>query len=186
MGPIEGLAYGFTVALTPTNLLACFVGVLVGTIVGVLPGIGPVGAMALLLPSTFALHPATALIMLAGIYYGSMYGGSTTSILVNVPGEAGSVVTLLDGYQMTRNGRAGAALAVAAVGSFVAGTIGVVGIVLASSWLTDQALRFGPPEYFAMAAAGLLLFSRLSGGSVLHAFVLVAIGLALGTIGMEP
>jgi putative tricarboxylic transport membrane protein len=185
MGPLEGLVYGFSVALTPTNLFACFVGVLVGTIVGILPGIGPVGAMALLLPSTFALQPATALIMLAGIYYGAMYGGSTTSILVNVPGEAGSVVTAIDGYQMTKKGRAGAALAVAAVGSFIAGSLGVVGIVLASSWLADQALRFGPPEYFAMAVAGLLLLSRLSGGSVMHAFIMVAIGLALGTVGMD-
>src|SRR5512145_3102218 len=185
MGPLEGLAYGFAVALTPTSLFACFLGVLVGTIVGILPGIGPVGAMALLLPSTFALQPATALIMLAGIYYGAMYGGSTTSILVNVPGEAGSVVTAIDGYQMTKRGRAGAALAVAAVGSFIAGSLGVVGIVLASSWLADQALRFGPPEYFAMAVAGLLLLSRLSGGSVVHAFVMVAIGLALGTVGMD-
>ena len=185
MGPLEGLAYGFTVALTPTNLLACFLGVLVGTIVGVLPGIGPVGAMALLLPSTFSLHPATALIMLAGIYYGAMYGGSTTSILVNVPGEAGSIVTLIDGYQMTRKGRAGAALCVAAVGSFVAGSIGVVGIMLAAGWLADLAIRFGPPEYFAIALGGLLLLSRLSGGSVLHAFVMVAVGLALGTVGMD-
>ena len=185
MGPIEGLLYGFSIALAPTNLLACLLGVLVGTIVGILPGIGPVGAMALLLPSTFALEPATALIMLAGIYYGAMYGGSTTSILVNVPGEAASVVTAIDGYQMTRKGRAGAALAVAAVGSFVAGSLGVVGIVLASSWLADQALRFGPPEYFALAAAGLLLLSRLSGGSVIHAFAMVSIGLALGTVGME-
>jgi putative tricarboxylic transport membrane protein len=186
MGPIEGLLYGFSIALTPTNLFACLIGVFIGTIVGILPGIGPVGAMALLLPSTFALQPATALIMLAGIYYGSMYGGSTTSILVNVPGEAGSVVTTIDGYQMTRKGRAGAALAVAAVGSFIAGSVGVVGIMLASSWLADQALRFGPPEYFALAAAGLLLLSRLSGGSVMLAFVMVAIGLALGTVGMEP
>ena len=144
MGPLEGLAYGFSVALLPTNLLACFIGVLVGTLVGVLPGIGPVGAMALLLPSTFAMHPATALIMLAGIYYGAMYGGSTTSILVNVPGEAGSVVTLLDGYQMTRKGRAGAALTIAAAGSFFAGTVGVIGIMLAASWLADVAIRFGP------------------------------------------
>src|ERR1700720_4407641 len=137
MGPLEGLAYGFSIALLPTNLFACFVGVVVGTVVGVLPGIGPVGAMALLLPSTFAMHPATALIMLAGIYYGAMYGGSTTSILVNVPGEAGSVVTLLDGYQMTKKGRAGAALTISAVGSFVAGTVGVVGIMLAAGWLTS-------------------------------------------------
>jgi putative tricarboxylic transport membrane protein len=171
MGPLEGLAYGFSVALMPANVVACFAGVLVGTIVGILPGIGPVGAMALLLPSTFSLEPATALIMLAGIYYGSMYGGSTTSILVNVPGEAGSVVTAIDGYQMTRNGRAGAALAVAAMGSFVAGSLDVVGIGMAASWLADQALRFGPPEYFAMAAAGLLLLSRLSGGSLMHALL---------------
>ena len=186
MGPLEGLAFGFSVALTPANLLACFAGVLIGTIVGVLPGIGPVGAMALLLPSTFALHPATALIMLAGIYYGAMYGGSTTSILVNVPGEAGSVVTLIDGYQMTRQGRAGAALAVAGVGSFVAGTLGVIGIVLAAGWLADLAVRFGPPEYFAITLGGLLLLSRLTGGSVLTAFVMVALGLALGTVGMDP
>ena len=185
MGPLEGLAYGFTVALTPTNLFACFLGVLVGTIVGVLPGIGPVGAMALLLPSTFSLHPATALIMLAGIYYGAMYGGSTTAILVNVPGEAGSIVTLMDGYQLTRKGRAGAALCVAAVGSFIAGSVGVVGIMLAAAWLADVAIKFGPPEYFAIALGGLLLLSRLSGGSVVHSFVMVAIGLALGTVGMD-
>ncbi|HEV8584062.1 MAG TPA: tripartite tricarboxylate transporter permease [Methylomirabilota bacterium] len=185
MGPLEGLAYGFGVALTPGNLFACFVGVLVGTIVGVLPGIGPVGAMALLLPSTFALHPATALIMLAGIYYGAMYGGSTTSILVNVPGEAGSVVTLLDGYQMTRRGRAGAALAVAAVGSFVAGTLGVVGIMFSAAWLANAALHFGPPEYFAITLGGILLLSRLSSARLSHAFVLVAIGLGLGTVGMD-
>jgi putative tricarboxylic transport membrane protein len=185
MGPIEGLLYGFTIALTPGNLFACFVGVLVGTIVGVLPGIGPVGAMALLLPSTYALHPATALIMLAGIYYGAMYGGSTTAILVNVPGEAGSVVTLLDGYQMTRRGRAGAALAIAAAGSFVAGTVGVVGVMLFANWLADVAVAFGPPEYFAITLGGLLLLSRLSGGSLVHAFVMVSIGLALGTVGMD-
>jgi putative tricarboxylic transport membrane protein len=185
MGPLEGLLYGFTIAMTPGNLFACFIGVLVGTLVGMLPGIGPVGAMALLLPSTFALHPATALIMLAGIYYGAMYGGSTTSILVNVPGEAGSVVTLIDGYQMTRKGRAGAALAIAAVGSFVAGSVGVVGIMLAANWLADLAVAFGPPEYFAITLGGLLLLSRLTGGSIVHAFVMVAIGLALGTVGMD-
>jgi len=185
VGPLEGIVYGFSVALTPTNVFACFIGVVVGTLVGVLPGIGPVGAMALLLPSTFALHPATALIMLAGIYYGAMYGGSTTSILVNVPGEAGSVVTLIDGYQMTRKGRAGAALAIAAVGSFVAGTIGVVGIMVAAAWLADLAVRFGPPEYFAITLGGLVLLSRLTGGSLVHAFIMVAIGLALGTVGMD-
>src|SRR5919109_856079 len=186
MGPIDGLLYGFSVAMTPGNLFACFIGVLVGTIVGVLPGIGPVGAMALLVPSPFELHPATALIMLAGIYYGSMYGGSTTSILVNVPGEAGSVVTAIDGYQMARRGRAGAALAVAAVGSFIAGTLGVVGVMLFASWLADVALQFGPPEYFALAVTGLAILSRLSGGSVVVSFVMVGLGLAIGTVGMEP
>ena len=185
MGTVDGLLYGFAVALTPANLFACFVGVIIGTIVGILPGIGPVGAMALLLPSTFALSPTTALIMLAGIYYGSMYGGSTTSILVNVPGEAASVVTAIDGYQMARKGRAGAALAVSAVGSFVAGSGGVIGIVLFASWLADLALQFGPPEYFALTVMGLAILSRLSGGSVLMAFLMTGLGLAIGTVGME-
>ena len=186
MGPIDGIIYGFGVALTPANLLACFVGVFIGTVVGILPGIGPVGAMALLLPSTYALSPTTALIMLAGIYYGSMYGGSTTSILVNVPGEAASVVTAIDGYQMARQGRAGAALTVSAVGSFFAGSVGVVGIVLFASWLADLALQFGPPEYFALAVTGLAILSRLSGGSVLMSFLMVGAGLVVGTVGMEP
>jgi putative tricarboxylic transport membrane protein len=186
MNPLEGLLYGFSVALTPANVFACFVGVLIGTIVGVLPGIGPVGAMALLLPSTFTLSPATALIMLAGIYYGSMYGGSTTSILVNVPGEAASVVTAIDGYQMARKGRAGAALAVSAVGSFVAGSLGVVGIVLFAGWLAEAALQLGPPEYFALSVAGLAVLSRLTGGSVLVSLAMVGFGLAIGTVGMEP
>src|SRR6186997_1020516 len=146
----QHLALGFSVALNLTNLMYCFIGVFLGTLIGVLPGIGPVATIAMLLPITFGLPPVGALIMLAGIYYGAMYGGSTTSILVNVPGEAGSVVTLLDGYQMTRKGRAGAALAIAAVGSFVAGTIGVVGIMMAASWLADLAVQFGPPEYFAI------------------------------------
>jgi putative tricarboxylic transport membrane protein len=186
VGPLEGLVYGFGVALTPANLFACFVGVLVGTIVGMLPGIGPVGAMALLLPSTFVLSPTTALIMLAGIYYGSMYGGSTTSILVNVPGEAASVVTAIDGYQMARQGRAGAALAVSAAGSFIAGSLGVLGIVLFAGWLAEAALQFGPPEYFALSVAGLAVLSRLTGGSVLVSLVMVGFGLAIGTVGMEP
>jgi len=186
VGPIEGLLYGFSVALTPTNLLACFIGVLIGTIVGVLPGIGPIGAMALLLPSTFALSPATALIMLAGIYYGSMYGGSTTSILVNVPGEVASVITAIDGYQMARRGRAGAALAVSAVGSFVAGTLGVLGLILFATLLAEVALRFGPPEFFALTVFGLAVLSRLSGGPLVKSLLMVGLGLALGSVGMEP
>ena len=147
MDAFQGLVYGFGVALSLSNLLACLVGVLVGTIVGVLPGIGPIGAMALLIPSTFALSPTTALIMMSGIYYGSMYGGSTTSILVNVPGEAASVVTGIDGYRLARKGRAGAALAVAATGSFVAGTLGIVALMFFAPPLADFALEFGPPEY---------------------------------------
>src|SRR5262245_13912922 len=133
-----------------------------GTVVGVLPGLGPAAAMALVLPLTLKMGPAAGLIMLAGIYYGSMYGGSTTSILVNVPGEAASVVTAIDGYQMARKGRAGAALAVSAVGSFVAGSLGVVGVMLFAGWLADAALQFGPPEYFALALAGLAVLSRLT------------------------
>src|SRR2546422_877080 len=186
MGTVEGLLYGFGVALTPVNLFACFIGTVLGTIVGVLPGLGPAGAMALVLPLTIKLGPTAGLIMLAGIYYGAMYGGSTTSILVNVPGEAASVVTAIDGYQMARKGRAGAALAVSAMGSFVAGSGGVVGIVLFSSWLADLALQFGPPEYFALTVMGLAILSRLSGGSVLMAFLMVGLGLAIGTVGMEP
>jgi len=172
--------------LSGPNLLACLIGVLVGTIVGVLPGIGPIGAMALLIPSTFALGPTTALIMLAGIYYGSMYGGSTTTILVNVPGEAASVVTAIDGYQMARKGRAGAALAVSAVGSFVAGTLGIVALMFFAPLLAELALEFGPPEYFALTLGGLILLSRLGGGSALKSFLLVGLGLLLGTVGMEP
>jgi len=186
MDSLHGLAYGFGVALTGPNLLACFLGVLVGTIVGVLPGIGPIGAMALLIPSTFALGPTTALIMLAGIYYGSMYGGSTTTILVNVPGEAASVVTAIDGYQMARKGRAGAALAVSAVGSFVAGTLGIVALMFFAPPLADVALEFGPPEYFFLTLVGLIFLSRLGGGSALKSFLMVGLGLLLGTVGMEP
>ncbi|MBI5966544.1 MAG: tripartite tricarboxylate transporter permease [Deltaproteobacteria bacterium] len=186
MDSIQGLAYGFGVAFSGPNLLACFLGVLIGTLVGILPGIGPIGAMALLIPSTFALGPTTALIMLAGIYYGSMYGGSTTSILVNVPGEAASVVTAIDGYQMARKGRGGAALAVSAVGSFVAGTLGVVALMLFAPPLAEAALRFGPPEYFSLTLVGLIFLSQLGRGSALKSFLMVGFGLLLGTVGMEP
>jgi putative tricarboxylic transport membrane protein len=186
MNAIEGILYGFSVALAWGNLLACFIGVLIGTIVGVLPGIGPVGAMALLLPVTYTLTPAGALIMLAGIYYGSMYGGSTTSILVNIPGEVASMITTLDGYQMARRGRAGAALFVAAIGSFVAGTLGVVGLAFVGPLLSKAALTFGPPEFFTLCLLGLMILSRLTGSSLSQSFVMVAAGLALSTIGMEP
>lgn len=182
---LSNLAMGFSVALTGTNLLACFIGVLVGTLVGVLPGIGPIGAMALLIPTTFNMGPVSALIMLSGIFYGSMYGGSTTTILVNVPGEAASVVTAIDGYQMARRGRAGAALSVAAVGSFVAGTLGVVAMMFFAPALADFALEFGPPEFFCLSLFGLLFLSQLGAGSALKSFLMVGLGLALGTVGMD-
>jgi len=186
MDSFQGLAYGFSVALNSQNLLACFFGVLIGTIVGVLPGIGPIGAMALLIPSTFSLGPTTALIMLAGIYYGSMYGGSTTTILINVPGEAASVVTAIDGYRMARKGRGGAALAIAAMGSFIAGTLGIVALMFFAPPLADLALEFGPPEYFALTFLGLIFLSRLGQSSALKSFLMVAFGLLLACVGMEP
>jgi putative tricarboxylic transport membrane protein len=183
---LEGLAQGFAVALTPANLLYCFVGVLLGTVLGVLPGIGPVAGIALLLPATFALPPASAIIMLAGIFYGTMYGGSTTSILVNVPGEAASVVTCLDGHAMARQGRAGPALGIAALGSFVAGTAGTVGLMLLAPPLMRVALRFGPAEYAALIVFALVVLAFLARGSTLRALLMGAFGLLLGTIGLEP
>jgi putative tricarboxylic transport membrane protein len=186
MNAFEGLLFGFSIALQAENLLACFIGVLIGTIVGVLPGIGPIGAMALLLPVTYAMTPAGALIMLAGIYYGSMYGGSTTSILLKVPGEVSSVITTIDGYEMARKGRAGAALFVAAVGSFAAGSLGILGLAFLAPVLAASALRFGPPEFFALCILGLLVLSRLTGSSLSRAAVMVALGLSLSTVGMEP
>jgi putative tricarboxylic transport membrane protein len=156
-----------------------------GSVVGVLPGIGPVGAMAILLPISFTLEPATAVILLAGIFYGAQYGGSTTAILMNIPGEATSVVTTMDGYQMTRRGRAGAALTVAAVGSFVAGTISVMLLMLVAPALADLAVKFGPPEFFAITAFGLMALSRLTGGSLPLVVMLVGLGLALTTIGQD-
>ena len=174
------------VALTPPNLLACFAGVVLGTIVGVLPGLGPAGAMALVLPVIVKLGPTAGLIMLAGIYYGSMYGGSTTSILVNVPGEAASVVTTIDGYRLARRGRAGAALAVAAIASFVAGTFSVVALQVAAPLVARMALAFGPAEYFAFALLGVVLLANLTGGSRPKALAMVALGLMLSTVGMDP
>src|SRR3954471_20941071 len=152
----DNLAIGFGVALTPANLGFAFVGAMVGTLIGVLPGIGPVATIAMLLPLTFKLPPTSALIMLAGIYYGAQYGGSTTSILVNLPGEASSVVTTLDGYQMARRGRAGAALSVAALGSFFAGSVATLFIAVASPPLAQLGLQFQAPEYFALMALGLV------------------------------
>ena len=182
---MENLLYGFSVALTPANLLFGLAGAFLGTLVGVLPGIGPVGSMALLLGLTYKLPPVTALITFAGIYYGSMYGGSTTSILVNIPGESSSVITALDGYQMARKGRGGAALFLAAVGSFIAGTIGLVLLTFLAPQLAELALKFGPPEFFAIALFGLFVLCQLSDTGLLKSLVMVVCGLMLGTIGLD-
>ena len=179
------LGVGFSVALDPMNLLYCFIGVFIGTLIGVLPGIGPVGAMSLLLPTTFKASPEAAIIMLAGIYYGAMYGGSTTSILVNIPGEAASVVTCLDGYQMARKGRAGPALGIAAWGSFIAGTLSIVGLMLVAPPLAKFALSFGPPEYFTLMVLGLTVLIYLAHGSMLKALLMGAFGIVLGLIGLD-
>jgi putative tricarboxylic transport membrane protein len=182
---LQHLIAGFRVVLDPTNLLLCFLGCLGGTLVGVLPGFGPTAAMALLLPSTFHLSPVSAIIMLSGIYYGAMYGGSTTSILVNIPGETASVMTCLDGYQMARKGRAGPALGMAAFGSFVAGTIGVIGLMFLAPPLARFALQFGPPEYFSLMLLGLTMVSYLSQGSMIKAFIMAALGLLISFIGTD-
>jgi putative tricarboxylic transport membrane protein len=181
-----GFGSALVVAMAPQNLLACFIGVVLGTIVGVLPGLGPAGAMALVLPLTVKLGPTAGLIMLAGIYYGAMYGGSTTSILVNVPGEAASVVTTIDGYRMARRGRAGAALAVAAIASFVAGTFSVVALQLFAPSVARAALAFGPAEYFAFALLGVVLLANLTGGSRAKSLAMVVAGMMLSTVGMDP
>jgi putative tricarboxylic transport membrane protein len=186
MDVINNIALGFAVTLEPANLIYCFIGVFVGTLIGVLPGIGPVGAMSLFLPLTFKLTPVGAIIMFAGIYYGSLYGGSTTSILINIPGEAASVVTCLDGYQMALRGRAGPALGIAAFGSFIAGTLGVMGLMLVALPLANVALHFGPPEYFSLMCLGLTLLIYLASGSVVRALMMACLGVILGCIGQDP
>jgi len=182
----SGIAAALLAGLQLENVLACFAGAVMGTMVGVLPGLGPAAAMALVLPLTLKLSPAAGLVMLAGIYYGSMYGGSTTSILVNVPGEAASVVTAIDGYRLARRGRAGAALAVAAIASFVAGTFSVVALQFFAPPVARAALAFGPAEYFAFTLLGLVVLANLTGGSRVKAVVMVALGLMLSTVGMDP
>jgi len=179
------LATGFGVALTPVNLLYALVGALLGTLIGVLPGIGPVATIAMLLPTTYALEPVSALIMLAGIYYGAQYGGSTTAILVNMPGEASSVVTCLDGYQMARRGQAGAALAVAALASFFAGTCATILVAGVSLPLSALALKFGPAEYFSLMVLGLIGAVVLAHGSLLKAIAMILVGLLLGIVGTD-
>ena len=179
------LATGFGVALTPINLLHALIGALLGTLIGVLPGIGPVATIAMLLPTTYALQPVSALIMLAGIYYGAQYGGSTTAILVNMPGESSSVVTCLDGYQMARKGQAGTALATAAVGSFFAGTCSTLLVAAVSLPLSALALKFGPAEYFSLMVLGLIGAVVLAHGSLVKAIAMIVLGLLLGIVGTD-
>jgi putative tricarboxylic transport membrane protein len=186
MDLFSGLAHGFSVALTPANLLYGAIGALLGTAIGVLPGLGPPATIALLLPVTYTVEATSAVIMLAGIFYGAMYGGSTTSVLLNIPGEAASVVTCLDGYRLARQGRAGAALGMSAIGSFVAGSLGVLGVSLLAPPLAAFALKFGPREYFALILLGLMMAVYLSEGSALKGLVMAATGLILGTVGLDP
>ena len=185
MSVLDALLSGFGIALQPVNLLFCFLGVLSGTLVGVLPGLGPTASISLLIPATLSAPPTSAMIMLAGIYYGAMYGGSTTSILVNIPGEAASVVTCLDGYQMARKGRAGPALGMSAFGSFIGGTIALVGVAFLASPLTGLALKFGAPEYFSMMTLGIMLVIFIGRGPVSKSLVCTSFGLFLGTIGID-
>jgi len=182
---LSNLALGLSVACTPINLAMCLIGALVGTLIGVLPGIGPIATIAMLLPLTFKLDPTGALIMLAGIYYGAQYGGSTTAILVNIPGEASSVITTIDGYQMARNGRAGPALAIAGIGSFIAGTIATVLIVLVGPSLASLANYFGAAEYFSLMALGLVAATVLANGDLVKALGMIFVGLLLGLVGTD-
>ena len=185
MDLINNLSIGFGVAFTPINLLYAFVGCLLGTLIGVLPGIGPVATIAMLLPATYALPPVSALIMLAGIYYGAQYGGSTTAILVNLPGESSSVVTVIDGYQMARQGRAGPALAAAGLGSFFAGCVGTLILAGFAAPLTEVAFKFGPAEYFSLMVLGLIGAVVLASGSLIKAIAMILLGLLLGLVGTD-
>jgi putative tricarboxylic transport membrane protein len=185
MGLLENLALGVETSLRVENLLFCFIGVVLGTAIGVLPGIGPTATIALLLPITFNFEPVSALIMLAGIYYGAQYGGSTTAILINLPGESSAAVTAIDGHEMAREGRAGPALATAALGSFFAGTVATVVLVLFAPPLARVALQFGPPEYFSLVVLGLIASTALASGSMLKALAMIILGLLLGTVGQD-
>ncbi len=182
---LSNLALGFSVALTLNNLMYCFIGCILGTLIGVLPGIGPIATIAMLLPATFTLPPESSLIMLAGIYYGAQYGGSTTAILVNLPGESSSVVTALDGYQMARQGRAGVALTTAALASFFAGTVATVLLAVAAPPLAQIAFKFGPAEYFSLMVLGLIAAVVLAHGSVIKAIGMILLGLLLGLVGTD-
>src|SRR5689334_13834060 len=181
----QNLMLGFSVALQPQILVYAFIGCVIGTLVGMMPGLGPLAGISLLLPATFGLNPIIAIVLLAGVYYGAMYGGSTTSILIRIPGEAASVMTCIDGYAMTQQGRAGPALAVAAIGSFIAGTLSVVALMLLAPPLAAFALRFGPPEYTALLLLGLIVLAYMSSGAMPKTLAMATLGLVLGTIGID-
>jgi len=183
---LQSLAYGFSVFLTPTNLLYCFAGVLMGTLVGVLPGLGPSATISILLPMIFHAPDVSSIIMLAGICYGAQYGGSTTSILLNMPGEVSSVVTCLDGHQMAKQGRAGPALGIAAFGSFIAGTFGIIGLMLCAPTLANFALRFGPPEFFSLCLMSLTLVTYVGRGPLIRGLIMACVGIIMSTVGMDP
>jgi putative tricarboxylic transport membrane protein len=184
-GFLENISLGYQVAFTIQNLFYCFIGVLVGTLIGVLPGIGPGGTISLLLPITYGISPTSAIIMLAGIYYGAQYGGSTTSILVNIPGESTSVVTCIDGYQMARQGRAGPALGIAAFGSFIAGTIGTILLMFIAQPMSSFGLKFGPPEYFSLMILAITFLAYFASGSMVKALIMAAMGIGLSQIGID-
>jgi len=186
MESLELLAYGFSIALEPTNLAFAFLGCLLGTLIGVLPGLGPAGGIAILISVTFSLDPIPAIIMLCSIYYGAMYGGTITSVLVNTPGEAASAITCLEGYEMAKRGRAGAALAIAAIGSFIGGTVAMFGLVFVAKPLSTLALRFGPVETFALLVLGLSLIVGLGGASVIRALIAAVLGMMVAMVGIDP
>jgi len=183
---IQHLFAGFGIAATAANLFYCLLGAVAGTLVGILPGLGPIAGIALLIPVTFGLSPTSAIIMLCGIYYGAMYGGSTTSILLNVPGETASVITCIDGYQMAQKGKAGPALAICAIGSFTAGTLAIFGMVFLAPPLAEAALAFGPPEYFSLMVCGFIVLSNVTGGSLIKSLMMAVVGLIIGTVGLDP
>ena len=183
---MQHLISGFAIATTVANLMYCLLGAIAGTLVGILPGLGPIAGIALLIPVTLGLNPTSAIIMLAGIYYGAMYGGSTTSILLNVPGETASVITCIDGYQMAQKGKAGPALAMCAIGSFIAGTLAIFGMVFLAPPLADAALAFGPAEYFSLMVCGFIVLSNVTGSSLLKSLMMAVAGLIIGTVGLDP
>ncbi len=184
-GFLGNFSLGFQIAFTAGNLFYCFIGVFIGTLIGVLPGIGPAGTISLLLPITFGIPPVSSIIMLAGIYYGSQYGGSTTSILVNIPGEASSVVTCLEGYKMARQGRPGPALGIAAFGSFIAGTVGIIILMFLAAPLSGVAIQFGPPEYFSLMILALTVLTYLAQGSMVKAVIMAILGISISQVGLD-